>query len=224
MAGHGERLAIGQGDVGYSYQNLMRAVDAADAQLDQNGIRFGDVIGLQSDFALPAIALALALFRKGCIVAFLSPNANAITMLADACAEGYFAAHDGERLAYNPLPREGTHALLDQLRDQQKPGFIIFSSGSSGRPKAILHDLDGFLAVYDRPTKALTTLAFLLFDHIAGVDTLLYTLHAGGTLVIIDDRSPANGLRCHCTLAGSGPAGLAILPEAHVPERRRRSR
>jgi acyl-coenzyme A synthetase/AMP-(fatty) acid ligase len=37
----------------------------------------------------------------------------------------------------------------------------------------------------------LRTLAFLLFDHIAGLDTLFYTLRNGGTLVFTDRRDPA---------------------------------
>ena len=33
-------------------------------------------------------------------------------------------------------------------------------------------------------------MAFLLFDHIGGINTLLYTLSNGGTLVVLHDRSP----------------------------------
>ncbi|GGB95786.1 AMP-dependent synthetase [Novosphingobium endophyticum] len=190
MAANGGQPAIAEGDISHSYHDLLHQIDAWSARLDHHGIAGGEVIGLQSDFAFTSITLALALFRRGCIVAFLSPSAASEDALAGCCAAGLFTFGRTGEEAFQRRSCEGSHPLLDGLRDERKPGFVIFSSGSSGRPKAILHDLDGFFAAYDRPTKPMTTLAFLLFDHIAGLDTLFYTLHAGGSLVLVADRSP----------------------------------
>ncbi len=190
MADRRAAPAIAERDTGHSYGDLIDAVNDADDLIDQHRISGGDVVGLQSDFSFRAIALALALFRRGCIVAFLSPRADLETALADCAATGAFRFSPDGAPAFHRLRHGGSHPLIDGLRAEGRAGFVIFSSGSSGTPKAILHDLDAFLSAYERPMKPARTLAFLLLDHVAGLDTLFYTLHAGGLLVIERDRSP----------------------------------
>jgi acyl-CoA synthetase (AMP-forming)/AMP-acid ligase II len=53
-----------------------------------------------------------------------------------------------------------------------------------------LQSLERFLHKFDKPGRRYRTLAFLLFDHVAGIDTLFYTLASGGTLVTTRDRTP----------------------------------
>jgi acyl-CoA synthetase (AMP-forming)/AMP-acid ligase II len=81
------------------------------------------------------------------------------------------------------------------LKNRKASGFIIFSSGSTGRAKAILHEADRFLAKFENAGKAFRTLTFLLFDHIAGLDTLFYGLASGGTVVFPDNRDPVSVAR-----------------------------
>ena len=40
------------------------------------------------------------------------------------------------------------------------------------------------------PRHSLRTIAFLLFDHIGGVNTLLYTLSNAGCVITVSDRTP----------------------------------
>jgi long-chain acyl-CoA synthetase len=70
------------------------------------------------------------------------------------------------------------------------PGLVLFSSGSTGKIKAAVHDFAGLLEKYKTRRKDLRTLTFLLFDHIGGIDTLLYTLSNGSCIVTVEDRSP----------------------------------
>lgn len=186
----GPRRAIAEGEQAHTYAGLLTAVDDSCALLDRHDITPGQVIALQGDFSFRAIALLLALFRRRCVVALLSPGAGELEQrLDDACASGLFFCTGGEPL-FSPRSAPPAHPLLAELVSEGDAGFIIFSSGSSGRPKAILHGLEQFLAGYGRARKPMATLAFLLFDHIAGLDTLFYTLHAGGSLVLTGDRGP----------------------------------
>jgi acyl-CoA synthetase (AMP-forming)/AMP-acid ligase II len=82
------------------------------------------------------------------------------------------------------------HPLLAGLRERGGSGLVLFSSGSTGTPKAILHETERFLRKFDAAGKPMRTLAFLLFDHVAGQDTLFYTLAAGGCLVLPTSRDP----------------------------------
>lgn len=207
--------AVAEREASHSYGDLIAAIDQADDLIDLHRISAGDTVGLQTDFSFRAIALALALFRRKCIVAFLSPRAEIETALVDCAATGAFRFLPDGTPGFHRLEAGAAHPLLEGLRARNLAGFIIFSSGSSGKPKAILHDLDAFLSSYDRPMKPARTLAFLLLDHIAGLDTLFYTLHAGGTLVIEQDRSPPAICRAiarwHVEILPTSPSFLKLL-------------
>jgi acyl-CoA synthetase (AMP-forming)/AMP-acid ligase II len=72
------------------------------------------------------------------------------------------------------------------------------------------------------PRHLLRTLGFLLFDHIGGVNTLLYTLSNGGCMVTVEDRSPdAVGrtiARHGVELLPTSPTflNLLLVSEAHL--------
>lgn len=81
------------------------------------------------------------------------------------------------------------HELINYLRKKNHAGLILFSSGTSGHPKAILHDLTIFLKRFDTPRPTLRTINFLLFDHIGGINTLFHTLFNKGVVVAPEART-----------------------------------
>src|SRR6185369_12209166 len=142
------------------------------------------------------LGLLLALIRRGAITVPLTPQApvarETIAVLAEASWQASFqSTRDGDETAtLVGAPRALTAPLLQRLAQQQHPGLVLFSSGSTGTPKGVVHDCVALLAKFERPGKCKTTLSFLLFDHIGGVDTLFNTLSSGGTLVTIPSRDP----------------------------------
>jgi len=81
--------------------------------------------------------------------------------------------------------------LYDKLRDLNHAGIVLFTSGSSGEPKASVHDLDVLINKFKGGNKHIT-LGFMPFDHMGGLNTLLHTIENKGTFVICDDKSPKN--------------------------------
>jgi len=66
----------------------------------------------------------------------------------------------------------------------------LFSSGSTGEPKAALHNFSKLLEKFKVQRHSLRTITFLLLDHIGGINTLFYVLSNTGTIISIEDRNP----------------------------------
>jgi long-chain acyl-CoA synthetase len=183
-------IAIIENNAECSYASLSEDIGAWQVRLDAQQIKPHHVVGIKSDFHIDAITLFLSLLGRGHTVAVLSPTTSStLDYVEDAQIDYLYSFDNDDWQLEKTATGAAKHALLRTLHEQQRPGFIIFSSGTSGRAKAILHDANNFLRSFATANKPLRTVAFLLFDHIAGLDTLFYTLCSGGTLIIPQDRS-----------------------------------
>lgn len=190
-----------------TYSDLVSEVERWGERVDALGLRRGEVVALQADYCIGAVALLLASWRRGLVVALVPRGSCADPFLEDAQAAGCFTFAGAEGMPWRPWRREGRASpLLQRLAASGEAGLVLFTSGSSGRAKATLHGVERFLSKYERGGRALRTLAFLQFDHVAGVDTLLYTLAAGGALVVVPDRHPFTVCRAIAA------AGVEVLP------------
>lgn len=156
--------------------------DVAAASEVSSAARPGDVVALIGGFDPASIAALLRLLDIGAVVVPLTRDTEPLHPEYFASARVNLVLRDGraERLG-PPLPGP---APLDALRKTGEAGLVLFSSGTTGAPKAILHAAGHFLARYATPRPAMRTLAFLLFDHIGGLNTLFHMLYNQGQVVV----------------------------------------
>ena len=192
---HADKDAIVWRDRVTRYGELLAAVERAGDFLADSGVRPGDVVMLDADFSPNAIALLLACIQNRNIIV---PVARHVTANRDKYAQVAQVSHRlsvGADDSYSRQSTDGvnaTHELLRQLQDSGSPGFILFSSGSTGEPKAALHNLDFLLNKYKEPRHTMRMITFLLFDHIGGFNTLMYTLSNHGCVITLESRDAAS--------------------------------
>lgn len=162
--------------------------DIANTHCGIDNVAPGDVVALVGDIDRESIAALLALIdRRAIVMPLVEASAAQHSYFLEAgCADVLLSGGHMRRLR----ERQADSPLLQSLRQRGHAGLILFTSGSTGRPKAILHDFNRFLARYSLPRPALTTLNFLLFDHIGGLNTLFHTLYNNGVIVRPSGRTP----------------------------------
>jgi acyl-coenzyme A synthetase/AMP-(fatty) acid ligase len=175
-----------------TYAELLAASAAWTETLSAHGVVAGQVVAIEGSFSLNACGAFLAAMRLGAVVVPLTPlmRTHREKFLAIAEVSLLIELDDADAFNLIALPASVTNPLTLQLLERGHPGLVIFSSGSTGAPKAILHDLAGILQKFRKVRQQKTTLTFLLFDHIGGIDTMLSTFGSGGCVVTVVDRTP----------------------------------
>ena len=166
LASYGDRIVCHEAGKAWSYAEFIKLIDHAATQLPSKGAA---VIEVQAPTTIEGLAMLLAIGETGHIALPLP-------------AELPEAEQDNRRLVAN------SSQLYNQLEGS---GLVLFSSGTSGEPKGMLHNLDALLGRYknlsDRKDHSLL---LLLIDHIGGLDSAFRCLFSGSTLVVPETRSP----------------------------------
>lgn len=175
----------------YSYDWLYQRITQWQNDLTDHHVVSGSVVILEADFSPNAVALFLALIEHSCILVPLTKSVESKKAEFTGIVQGEMriSIAEDDSVIFDPLPHQETHELYSVLRDRQHPGLILFSSGSTGKSKAALHDLTGILEKFKVRRHKQRTISFLLYDHIGGVNTMLYTLSNGGCIVTVHERS-----------------------------------
>lgn len=153
--------------------------------IDISDIKSGEVVALVGDFNPSSILLFLKLIEKKTIILPLTIDTKEQHEYFFETALVDIVIKDNSIKRINHKKK---HKLIDYLRKQKKGGLILFSTGTTGSPKAILHDFNKFLKRFETPKPSLKMINFLLFDHIGGLNTLFHSLFNKGTVVSLTSR------------------------------------
>jgi long-chain acyl-CoA synthetase len=221
----GDRPALIWQDRPWSYEWMLAALDQWRQHLADRQVPRASVVSLTAEFS-PASAVALlALIEHECIVVPLTgasaQKRDEFLEISRAAFDITLQLDDSARVA--KLAGGEPYPLYRELQNAGHPGLVLFSSGSSGRSKAVLHDAHRLIDKFRTLRQAKRTIAFLSFDHIGGVNTLLHVLSNGGTVVTVPERSPARVCQAieqhRVQVLPTSPTFLNLLLMSDAPSR-----
>lgn len=207
----------------FSYRWLLQRISHWRSVLDTESVRPGTVVAVEADFSPNAIALLIALIERDSILVPLSHTAvaNREDLLEISQSELLVCVDQNDEVVFEVRTTQVDHEILVGLKGKNLPGLVLFSSGSTGAPKAAVHDLNQLLEKFKVHRHARRAISFLLFDHIGGVNTLFYQLSNGGCTITLQERDPDTVLEAiekfQVELLPTSPTflNLVILSEAY---------
>lgn len=191
-----DHQAIVSSEFSATYKQIFDSCDEIITWLGENKIPQGAVVSFDGDYSPLAIALFLALAQnKNIIVPLSRDSRHHFDEFREIASTEYNIALNKDKLNLTVTGKKADHPIYSELTGRRCAGLVLFSSGSTGKSKAIVQDLDKLIDKFRVPRKALRMLIFLQLDHIGGVNSLLYTLANNGTIIVSDDRKPESVCR-----------------------------
>lgn len=199
LSEYSSRIACHEAGRMWTYAEFLELVEQAIVRLPSKGAA---VITVDAPTTIEGLATLLSIAESGHIALPLP-----------------LELHEHERMKMAEVA-----ASSDLYNQLEGSGLVLFSSGTSGEPKGMLHNFDALIDRYKniRPRND-RCLLLLLIDHIGGLDTAFRCLFAGSTLVIPESRTPeAAGIAIEAlkiNVLPASPTFLNLMLLAQIPKK-----
>lgn len=175
-----------------TYKELLFDIDRYHERIIEENILPGDPVCVLLNFNSESIALLLSLIKNcNIIVPIIGQNQNVQNIFNTVQVKYKISMHNDDKISIYAVEKYIDNRLLRDFSLEKKPGIVLFTSGTTGNKKAVLHDLTKLLSKYmDLSHPPLRTISFMYLDHIGGIDTLFDIFVNGGTVIMTESRDP----------------------------------
>lgn len=221
-----DQIALHQRGRDYTVAELLDRAGEWVAYLRAAGIGPGTVCAATGEFSFNTSAFLIATLMLRCTVAPLAADSAENPQLLGLAAADVVVDLGRDDLNHQVVTvAKHDSPLLRDFLQTGRPGIIVFTSGSAGEPKAVLHDFDRILKNPVRShRKGYRSVVFLRFNHLGGINTLLSVLVSTGGVAIFPERRTAEEIaalveRARVELLPVTPTFLAMLLASRCHER-----
>lgn len=201
----------------FSYADLVKLVEKIESEFSHLAGKTPTTIGLVGECCPASVAWLIAAERLHHWVVPLVDHAQETAEKLNHIDAHWVVIVDS--LSWKIYPRVALGKLNKgdtKMISENHSGLVLFSSGTSGSPKAMLQDFTQLLSTYEsRHENSLRVLSLLGFDHIGGINTILGGLASGSVIVIPESRAPEQVIdvikKHHVTVLPATPTFLNLL-------------
>jgi len=175
-----------------SYDELLFKCNESKELVEKTNVQQGSVVALVGDFSPNTVSLFLELIRRKCIIVPLihSEQLAQEKLFGIANPQFIFEIDKNENIHHREQHNLASNNYYESIRKIGHSGLVLFTSGTSGEPKAAVHDFEKLLKKFEKKGNTLVTINFLMFDHWGGLNTMFHIISNAGTLVITKERTP----------------------------------
>ena len=198
MASMGSAPAVFYNENSYSYSTFLNFVEEWENLISKKyKIGAGKVVSVLGDFSPQICALFFALMKKKTIIVPLTHIIKSeISELRNIAKVQYqFSFTNDHNWSFEDFNQRESNGLIAKFRERELPGLVVFTSGSTGEKKGILHDCERVMKKFVDKRVGWKTILFLMMDHFGGFNTFLSAFAYEGTAVCIDERKPESVCR-----------------------------
>ena len=183
----GERSALADSQASLTYSETLNHTLLCGRELLEAGVERGSAVMLHGQMSAANIVAYLALIRLGCVV-IPAGSSGAVSENRAEISGAQFAVYTDDGLKVSKLAGNG-HDIYDKLAGDA--GLVIFSSGSTGEQKAMLHNLSKYIFTFSEiPVREMRLCAVLMSDHIGGQNSIFTALSSASCLIMPKGRTP----------------------------------
>lgn len=191
MQGFAERPAMHWHGQEIHYSDLIQRIDGWHGELKEKSLEKGAIVVVHGDYSPTTCSLIFALAKSQAIVHLITPaNTSELeSQISESGADHIIRINEDDTWHYDTLDTPAPPKLIQNFVSEQQSGLILFTSGSTGKAKGILHDMDRVMQKFVLERQSWRTVLFLVLDHFGGFNTLLSVFAYGGLAICIKSRS-----------------------------------
>ena len=219
----GDAIAFIDDDREFSYRSILDYIGKYSELIRHHSIVRGQVLVVVADYSPEMFCFIVALMKNGNILAPITHESVVEKERILEISEGQWFVDfsvDFEKIKFTSIDRTPSNKILLGYIESENPGLLLFSSGSTGQPKAILHNFNLVLDKFKVRRSKVTAITFLMLDHFGGINTLFHVLSNLGTVVTVKNRtvqSICNAIQKHkVELLPATPSFLNMLVSTDI--------